>query len=222
MESVPYGTVFLTSSQQYIEGGSFYVPMDIDKATEAFVDDLNTGAVAITHKPDVLVDELVKSHGLVIVNKSSSLARMSPKSDVVKLSGTDYWYEINGVDGDFTFEQVKSYITRGLVKPQTLIKVLDADYKELTDYTPANKISSLQKLFTTATEPPSEITDTKPAITIVAKSPQSVMRVRSSIESYFDVEPQDMVMYCQNLKQAIDGKGVVKPFQNIEKQPKRA
>ena len=223
LESVPYGTVFLTATQkQYIDGGSFYVPMTIDKAMGAFIEDLQSSGVSVTHKPEALVDELVKAHGLVIVYKSSSLSQLRPDQNVVKLNGTNFWYDINGIDGDFTFDQVKSLVSRGTIKASTEIKVMDGDYHDLCNYTPAYNISSLRSLFSTATEPPTEISSPRPAITVVAKSPAFVKAVFGQIEQYFDVEPQDTLLYCQNVAQALSDKGVVKTFKDIEKQPKRA
>ena len=225
LESVPYGTVFLTATQkQYIDGGSFYVPMTIDKAMGAFIEDLQSSGVSVTHKPQDLVDELVKAHGLVIVYKSSSMSQLRPDQNVVKLNGTESWYAINGIDGDFTFDDVKSLIGRGPVKSNTEIKVMDADYHDLCNYTQAYNISSLRPLFRTlfsmATEPPPEISSPNPAITVVAKSPAFVKAVLGQIQQYFDVEPKDTLLYCQNVAQALSGKGVVKTFHDFEKQPK--
>ena len=221
LESVPYGTVFLTATQkQYIDGGSFYVPMTIDKAMGAFIEDLQSSGVSVTHKPKALVDQLVKAHGLVIVYKSSSMSQLRPDQDVVKLNGTDFWYAINGIDGDFTFDQVKSLVSQGTIRASTEIKVMDADYHDLCNYTPAYNISSLRPLFNTATEPPPEISSTNPAITVVAQSPDFVKAVFGQIQQYFDVEPQDTLLYCQNVAQALSDKGVVKTFKDIEKQPK--
>jgi hypothetical protein len=223
LESVPYGTVFLTAThKQYIDGGSFYVPMDIDKAMGAFIEDLQSSGVSVTHKPEALVDELVKAHGLVIVHKSSSLSQLRPGKNVVKLNGTNFWYAINGIDGDFTYDQIKSRITRGAIKAETEIKVMDGEYHDLCNYTPAYDISSLRPLFSTATEPPTEISSTRPAITVVAKSPAFVKAVFGQIQQYFDVEPEDTLLYCQTVTQALSGKGAVKTFKDIEKQPKRA
>lgn len=217
LESVPYGTVFLTATQkQYIDGGSFYVPMTIDKAMGAFIEDLQSSGVSVTHKPEALVDELVKAHGLVIVYKSSSMSQLRPDQNVVKLNGTDFWYAINGIDGDFTFDQVKSLVSQGTIRASTEIKVMDADYHDLCNYTPAYNISSLRPLFSTATPP--EISS--PAITVVAQSPDFVKAVFGQIQQYFDVEPQDTLLYCQNVAQALSDEGVVKTFQDIEKQPK--
>jgi hypothetical protein len=222
LESVPYGTVFLTATQkQYIDGGSFYVPMTIDKAMGAFIEDLQSSGVSVTHKPEALVDELVKAHGLVIVYKSSSMSQLRPDQNVVKLNGTDFWYAINGIDGDFTFDQVESLVSKGTIKATTEIKVMDRDYRDLCNYTPAYNISSLRPLFiNTATEPPPEISSTHPAITVVAKSPAFVNDVFGQIQQYFDVEPQDTLLYCQNVAQALSDKGVVKTFKDIEKHPK--
>ncbi len=223
LESVPYGTVFLTATQkQYIDGGSFYVPMDIDKAVGAFIEDLQTSGVSVTHKPEALVDELIKAHGLVVVHKSSSLSQLRPEKNIVKLNGTNFWYGINGIDGDFTYDQIKSFISRGALKSDKEIKVMDVDYHDLCNYTPAYNISSLRPLFATATQPPTEISSSRPAITVVAKSPTYVKAVMGQIQQYFDVEPEDTVLYCQNVTQALSGKGTVKTFKDIEKQPKRA
>ena len=219
LESVPYGTVFLTATQkQYIEGGSFYVPMTIDKAMGAFIEDLQSSGVSVTHNPQDLVDELVKAHGLVIVYKSSSMSKFGPDQDGVKLNGTDFWYEINGIDGDFTFDNIKSIISRGIVKSSTEIKVMDADYHDLCKYTPAYNISSLRPMFSMATEPP-EISSPH-SVMVVAKSPAFVKAVFGQIQQYFDVEPQDTLLYCKNVAQALSSKGVVKTFKDIEKQPK--
>lgn len=223
LESVPYGTVFLTATQeQYIDGGSFYVPMEIDQAMDAFIEDLQSNSVSITHKPEALVAELVKAHGLVIVHKSSSLSQLRPGQKIVRLNGTNFWYGINGTDGDFTYDQIKSFINRGAIKADTEIKVMDGEYHDLYNYTPAYQISSLRPLFSTATEPPTEISKTRPAITAVAKSPALVKAVFSQIQQYFDVEPEDTLLYCQNITQALSGKGAIKTFKDIEKQPKRA
>jgi len=218
LESVPYGTVFLTATQkQYIDGGSFYVPMTIDKAMGAFIEDLQSSGVSVTHKPEALVDELVKAHGLVIVYKSSSMSQLRPDQNIVKLNGTNFWYAINGIDGDFTFDQVESLMGRGIVKASTEIKVMDADYHDLCNYTPAYNISSLRPLFINTATPP-EISS--PAITVVAQSPAFVNEVFGQIRQYFDVEPQDTLLYCQNVAQALSDKGAVKTFKDIEKQPK--
>jgi hypothetical protein len=69
----------------------------------------------------------------------------------------------------------------------------------------------------TAETPP-----TPTAITVVAQSPAFVNEVFGQIQQYFDVEPQDTLLYCQNVAQALSDKGVVKTFKDIEKQPKRA
>lgn len=221
MESVPYGTVFLTAGQHYIDGGSFYSPMDLNRSLEAFVDDLSSGSdVRITHSSKELVDQLVKKHGLVIVHKSSSMTK--PASKTLKLDGTDYVYQINGVDGDFDFNQIRSYVTRGVIKFDTGIRVLDAEYKQLSDYVPASKISSIRPLFSTLVEPPSEIADAKPSVVIVAANPASVRALKGQIENYFDIQPEDAVLYGQSLDQVAGDRGVVKTFKDIEKQPKRA
>ena len=229
LESVPYGTVFLTATQkQYIDGGSFYVPMTIDKAMGAFIEDLQSSGVSVTHKPKDLVDQLVKAHGLVIVYKSSSMSQLRPDQNVVKLNGTDFWYAINGIDGDFTFDQVKSLMGRGTIKASTEIKVMDADYHDLCNYTPAYNISSLRPSFSNMQFPrgadllqnTAQTRPTPPAITVVAQSPDFVKAVFGQIQQYFDVEPQDKLLYCQNVAQALSDEGVVKTFQDIEKQPK--
>ena len=226
LESVPYGTVFLTATQkQYIDGGSFYVPMTIDKAMGAFIEDLQSSGVSVTHKPKALVDQLVKAHGLVIVYKSSSMSQLRPDQDVVKLNGTDFWYAINGIDGDFTFDQVKSLMGRGTIKASTEIKVMDADYHDLCNYTPAYNISSLRPSFSNPRgadllQNTAQTRPTPPAITVVAQSPDFVKAVFGQIQQYFDVEPQDKLLYCQNVAQAISDEGEVTTFQDIEKQPK--
>ena len=226
LESVPYGTVFLTATQkQYIDGGSFYVPMTIDKAMGAFIEDLQSSGVSVTHKPEALVDELVKAHGLVIVYKSSSMSQLRPDQNVVKLNGTDFWYAINGIDGDFTFDQVKSLVSQGTIRASTEIKVMDADYHDLCNYTPAYNISSLRPSFSNPRgadllQNTAQTRPTPPAITVVAQSPDFVKAVFGQIQQYFDVEPQDTLLYCQNVAQALSDKGVVKTFQDIEKQPK--
>lgn len=221
MESVPYGTVFLTATQQYIDGGSFYSPMDLERSLESFVDDLSSGSdVRITHSPKELIDQLVKKHGLVIVHKSSSMTK--PASKTLKLDGTDYVYQINGIDGDFDFNQIRSYVTRGVIKFDTGVRVLDAEYKPLSDYIPASKISSIRPLFSTLVEPPSEIADAKPSVVIVATNPAYVRALKGQIENYFDIQPDDTVLYGQSLDQVAGDRGVVKTFKDIEKQPKRA
>ena len=226
LESVPYGTVFLTATQkQYIDGGSFYVPMTIDKAMGAFIEDLQSSGVSVTHKPKALVDELVKAHGLVIVYKSSSMSQLRPDQNVVKLNGTDFWYAINGIDGDFTFDQVKSLVSQGTIRASTEIKVMDADYHDLCNYTPAYNISSLRPSFSNPRgadllQNTAQTRPTPPAITVVAQSPDFVKAVFGQIQQYFDVEPQDKLLYCQNVAQALSDEGVVKTFQDIEKQPK--
>lgn len=195
--------------------------MDLDRSLEAFVDDLSSGSdVRITHSPKDLVDQLVKKHGLVIVHKSSSMTK--PASKTLKLDGTDYVYQINGVDGDFDFNQIRSYVTRGVIKFDTGIRVLDAEYKPLSDYIPASKISSIRPLFSTLVEPPSEIADAKPSVVIVAANPASVRALKGQIENYFDIQPEDTVLYGQSLDQVAGERGVVKTFKDIEKQPKRA
>ncbi len=229
LESVPYGTVFLTATQkQYIDGGSFYVPMTIDKAMGAFIEDLQSSGVSVTHKPEALVDELVKAHGLVIVYKSSSMSQLRPDQNIVKLNGTNFWYAINGIDGDFTFDQVKSLVRKGTIRASTEIKVMDADYHDLCNYTPAYNISSLRPSFSNMQFPrgadllqnTAETPSTPTAITVVAQSPAFVNEVFGQIQQYFDVEPQDTLLYCQNVAQALSDKGVVKTFKDIEKQPK--
>ena len=226
LESVPYGTVFLTATQkQYIDGGSFYVPMTIDKAMGAFIEDLQSSGVSVTHKPKALVDQLVKAHGLVIVYKSSSMSQLRPDQNVVKLNGTDFWYAINGIDGDFTFDQVKSLVSQGTIRASTEIKVMDADYHDLCNYTPAYNISSLRPSFSNPRgadllQNTAQTRPTPPAITVVAQSPDFVKAVFGQIQQYFDVEPQDTLLYCQNVAQALSDEGVVKTFQDIEKQPK--
>ena len=226
LESVPYGTVFLTATQkQYIDGGSFYVPMTIDKAMGAFIEDLQSSGVSVTHKPKALVDQLVKAHGLVIVYKSSSMSQLRPDQNVVKLNGTDFWYAINGIDGDFTFDQVKSLVSQGTIRASTEIKVMDADYHDLCNYTPAYNISSLRPSFSNPRgadllQNTAQTRPTPPAITVVAQSPDFVKAVFGQIQQYFDVEPQDKLLYCQNVAQALSDEGVVKTFQDIEKQPK--
>jgi hypothetical protein len=162
----------------------------------------------------------VKKHGLVIVHKSSSMTK--PASKTLKLDGTDYVYQINGVDGDFDFNQIRSYVTRGVIKFDTGIRVLDAEYKPLSDYIPASKISSIRPLFSTLVEPPSEIADAKPSVVIVAANPASVRALKGQIENYFDIQPEDTVLYGQSLDQVAGDRGVVKTFKDIEKQPKRA
>ena len=195
--------------------------MDLNRSLEAFVDDLSSGSdVRITHSPKELVDQLVKKHGLVIVHKSSSMTK--PASKTLKLDGTDYVYQINGVDGDFDFNQIRSYVTRGVIKFDTGIRVLDAEYKPLSDYIPASKISSIRPLFSTLVEPPSEIADAKPSVVIVAANPASVRALKGQIENYFDIQPEDTVLYGQSLDQVAGDRGVVKTFKDIEKQPKRA
>jgi hypothetical protein len=57
---------------------------------------------------------------------------------------------------------------------------------------------------------------------VVAKSPAFVKAVFGQIQQYFDVEPEDTLLYCQTVTQALSGKGAVKTFKDIEKQPKRA
>ena len=221
MESVPYGTVFLTATQQYIDGGSFYSPTDLERSLEAFVDDLSSGSdVRITHSPKELIDQLVKKHGLVIVHKRPSMIK--PASKTLKLDGTDYVYQINGIDGDFDFNQIRSYVTRGVIKFDTGVRVLDAEYKPLSDYIPASKISSIRPLFSTLVEPPSEIADAKPSVVIVAANPAYVRALKGQIENYFDIQPEDTVLYGQSLDQVAGDRGVVKTFKDIEKQPKRA
>jgi hypothetical protein len=202
--------------------------MTIDKAMGAFIEDLQSSGVSVTHKPEALVDELVKAHGLVIVYKSSSMSQLRPDQNIVKLNGTNFWYAINGIDGDFTFDQVKSLVDKGTIRASTEIKVMDADYHDLCNYTPAYNISSLRPSFrnmqfprgadllqNTATTP-----STPTAITVVAKSPAFVNEVFGQIQQYFDVEPQDTLLYCQNVAQALSDEGVVKTFKDIEKQPK--
>ena len=191
----------------------------------AFIEDLQSSGVSVTHKPKDLVDQLVKAHGLVIVYKSSSMSQLRPDQDVVKLNGTDFWYAINGIDGDFTFDQVKSLVSQGTIRASTEIKVMDADYHDLCNYTPAYNISSLRPSFSNPRgadllQNTAQTRPTPPAITVVAQSPDFVKAVFGQIQQYFDVEPQDTLLYCQNVAQALSDKGVVKTFQDIEKQPK--
>jgi hypothetical protein len=217
IESVPYGTVFTTVGQRYIDGGVFYVPMDMEQAIEAFVDDLNSsGEVKLTHKPNELVDELIKRHGLVIINKKKS--SMSPTKSGLKLegSGDDYIYQLNGIDGDFTLDQLKAFIARGVIKQNTGIKILNSgDFSQVSDYIQAFKIPFLTPFFPTATLEPSE-EDSQ--ITIVAKNPAYVRQATNTIQDYFDVNPDESVRYLQGLKD----KGVVRNFNQIEKASKRA
>ena len=218
IESVPYGTVFLTVGQHYIDGGSFYVPMALDKAIEAFIDELNaSGQIKLTHKPEELIDELIKRHGLVIVNKKSSA--ISPSTGVkLKGPGTDYFYQINGIDGYFTLDQIKAFISRGVIKPNTGIKVSSSDYADVSDYTPAAKISSLTPLFTTLTEPDFESAQA----TIVANNPGYVKSVMGRIQDYFDLDPDQPVLYSQSVGKAIKGDGNTVNINSLEKKPKRA
>jgi hypothetical protein len=57
---------------------------------------------------------------------------------------------------------------------------------------------------------------------VVAKSPTFVKAIFGQIQQYFDVEPEDTLLYCQTVTQALSDKGTTKTFKDIEKQPKRA
>lgn len=213
MESVPHGTLFIdTSGKGYVPDGTFYVASDLTEALDHFIRELAIHAnTQLTLKPLALVQELVNKHGLVIIYVGSRRITRPIK----RFGKGNYAYEVEGYpDKVWTLDHIRGMITHGIVKSATRVRVFDMDKDDfVNNFTPARNISMLSPLFSLATP---ELSSIKPNVTLVAKNQITAVQAMATIDDYFDIRPDEDVVFTNQCLDAQQGKGKVFKFSELD------
>ncbi len=211
IESVPTGTIFIDAAQtKFIVNGVYYTSSDLDDAAADFIEELVINAVERgdpRHKdcndPIEMVQWMIDNHGLVVIH---SLGKGPASSEYVHIPPGPVSFVINGVDGLFTLENVRSYVLRNQVKPDTLIRVESPKGDIIVDYVAAKNIPIIRRLFPKSIL--KSMDDQEARFIAIAKDPKFLASCAAAAKDYLGVEVTDLVLYCRKYTDAINKEGL--------------
>ena len=181
LESVPRGTLFVLPGQPgvYID-----LPMN-EEAASLFLQELSKerGGRFNDQSAIMVVQSLVKSHGLVVAHKED---RENVHSDQVDLDPESHRFRL-ATGGLLDLENVKAYIENGRIKPDTGLTIVNHS-GHMVGPVKAKDISCVRELFHNFEDEP-----VVPSYTIVASSMSAIASCLKQIVDQFGLKDTDSV-----------------------------